>query len=77
MLCCVVPSEGSDQERFSFMPFKTLKARPSVRVTTLLRKVFNERSVIAVHIYRCFVVWCRAKETNVMAARTDFIDELL
>ena len=42
-----------------------------------LNSKLTSRSVIAVHIYRCFVVWCRAKETNVMAARTDFIDELL
>ena len=52
LLCGVVISEGSDQERLSFMQiaelnlladvsFKTLKARPGVRVTTLLRKVFN------------------------------------
>ena len=24
------------------------------------------------HIYRCFAVWCRGKETNIIAARTDF-----
>ena len=26
----------------------------------------TSRSVIAVHIYRCFVVWCRAKETGTL-----------
>ena len=64
---------------------KTLRASPSVRATTLLRQAFSAsictsslwRSVTAVNIYRCFAVWCRGKETNIMAARTDFIDELL
>ena len=27
-------------------------------------------------VHRCCAVWCRAKEMNIMAARTDFKDEL-
>ena len=28
------------------------------------------------HIYKCSVVWCREKKKNIMAARTDFIEEI-
>ena len=60
------------------------KSKCTTGVTTLLRQAFSasiytsslSRTVIVVHIYRCFAVWCRGKETNI-AARTDFIDELL
>ena len=91
MFGCVVRSRGKQHGRLSFMVnwiprrhFENIqgKSKCTTGVTTL--QTFSasiytsslSRTVIVVHIYRCFAVWCRGKETNI-AARTDFIDELL
>ena len=65
---------------------KTFKSSPSVRPTFtgtsiqskfLNFKLIEKRNGFA-HLGKCFAEWCRATETNIIAAaRTDFIDELL
>ena len=46
----------------------------SIQFKYLHFKLIEKRNSCA-H-YRCFAVWCRGKETNIIASRTDFIDEL-
>ena len=49
----------------------------SIQCKFLNFKLIEKRKSCA-HLYKCFAEWCRATETNIMAAaRTDFIDELL
>ena len=94
MFCCVVPSEGRDQGRLFFYAelnssrrFKTLKAkskctRYNLTETSIQCKFLNfkliEKRKNCARLCKCFAEWCRAIETNIMAAVcTNFIDELL
>ena len=61
---------------------KTLRQVQVYEVQPYWDKVLNfkliEKCNSCAHLCKCFVEWCRATETNIMAAaRTDFIDELL
>ena len=63
---------------------KTFKARPSVRgtltETSIQCKCLNfkliEKCNSCAHLCKCFAGWCRATQTNIMAAAlTEFIDQ--
>ena len=62
---------ASPSVRLEFQPYWD---KHSVQVFSLTSSL--SRTVIVVHIFRCFAMWCRGKETNI-AARTDFIYELV
>ena len=57
-------------------------SRYNLTETSIQCKFLNfkliEKRMSCAHLCKCFAEWCRATETNIVAAvRTDFMDELL